>query len=203
MCSCTSCKYTDGFAGGLDLIERLGSAKERRERMRWHLETRQKAGFENWPRGDPAGPGSSARAYAMHQTQCPPIAKHVQFKPGRVPQYPAWTRGNGPVTPAPKYVLDWINRKEASPALAEPARPAQACKPEQHFPERDRVPETAVIYAMPKSQPVKRPVGRPPIGRRVVVNLEEHHIKRAIELGGGERGMSAGIRKALERKQRL
>lgn len=60
----------------------------------------------------------------------------------------------------------------------------------------DRQRETAVIYAMPKAKP-KRPVGRPALpGRRVVIKLEDHHIKRAQELGGDN--VAAGIRRALE-----
>lgn len=43
MCSCASCSYTDKFAG---------------------------KGFAEWPRGEPAGPRSSAAAYAAHARHC-------------------------------------------------------------------------------------------------------------------------------------
>ena len=39
MCDCTSCKVTDSYRN---------------------------AGFKKWPRGEPAGPGASARAYKAH-----------------------------------------------------------------------------------------------------------------------------------------
>jgi hypothetical protein len=91
--------------------------------------------------------------------------------------------------------------KETGQAEAQPVSPAPACKPEQHFPELDRQPETCRIYTMPKNK-VKREKkqrrGRPEIpGRRVVVKLEEAHIKRASELGEGN--VAAGIRQALAR----
>ena len=76
-----------------------------------------------------------------------------------------------------------------------PARPAQACKPGQHFPELDRQPEAgAVIYAMDNT---KKPLGRPPLpeGRNVVVRLQPQHIAKAKELGNGK--ISAGVRAAL------
>ena len=84
--------------------------------------------------------------------------------------------------------------KKASPALAEPARPAQACKPEQHFPELDRQPEAVVIYGMEKN---KAKLGRPPIqdGRNVVIRLQPQHIAKAKELGNGK--IAAGVRRAL------
>lgn len=81
----------------------------------------------------------------------------------------------------------------------QPARPDGPGKARQHFPAPDRRRRTAVIYAMPKRQPnakPKGPKGRPPIpGRRVVIKLEERHIKRAAELGNGN--VAAGIRSAL------
>ena len=84
---------------------------------------------------------------------------------------------------------------------AEPARPAAPGKAPQHFPELDRQPETAVIYAMPKSNQPKRGRGRPEMpGRRVVVKLEEELIKRAEQIGGGK--VTVGIRKALSSRQR-
>lgn len=43
MCTCASCSYTDKFAG---------------------------KGFAEWPRGEPAGPRSSATAYAVHARHC-------------------------------------------------------------------------------------------------------------------------------------
>ena len=44
----------------------------------------------------------------------------------------------------------------------------------------------------------KRSRGQPALpGRRIVVKLEERHIQRAAELGGGK--VTRGIRKALER----
>lgn len=83
MCTCASCEYTDGF---LD------------------------AGFAAWPRGNPAGPRKSAASYAGHVAHSwAGVYRSVQFKPGQPPKYdiPGLVM---PVTPAPKYVLDWINR---------------------------------------------------------------------------------------------
>ena len=44
----------------------------------------------------------------------------------------------------------------------------------------------------------KRGPGRPAIGRRVVVNLEEQHIRRAKQLGRGK--IAEGVRIALTRR---
>lgn len=181
MCDCTSCTYTDSFAG-------------------WGLNA-DKGGFTNWPRGESKGPRQSAAEYASHAAHVwAGVAKHVPFTPGQAPQYPAWTRGNGPIQPAPKWLHDWINRKEASPARAEPASPAKPCKAPQHFPELNRQRETsATIYEMAKEK-AKRPVGRPPLEgcKRILVSLDKPSIERARALGGT---VSAGIRKALARRQ--
>ena len=190
MCTCASCEYTDGFAG---------------------------KGFAEWPRGNPTGRRSSTE-YSAHASHGKRLFRHVPgkypFSQGcwveeekladkyrSIPREPVFpcngTPGCGPMPSAPKWLHDWINRQEASPARAEPARPAEPCKAPPHFPERDRAPETAVIYAMPKSKPT-RPRGRPALpGRRVVIKLKEEQIKRAEKLGGGN--VAAGIRKALER----
>jgi hypothetical protein len=108
-----------------------------------------------------------------------------------------------PMPTGPKWLHAWINRK-ASPALAEPARPAQPGKAEPHFPNVDRHAETtARIYDMAKERRElrpKRPRGRPAIaGRRILVKLEDRHIQRAKELAGGgpDAKIAEGIRKAL------
>jgi len=92
-----------------------------------------------------------------------------------------------------------LPEKKAAPSRPEAARPAEPCKALRHFPAPDRRRKAAVIYAMQKRQPnakPKAPKGRPPIpGRRVVIKLEERHIKRAAELGNGN--VAAGIRSAL------
>jgi hypothetical protein len=144
-------------------------------------------GFAAWPRGNPAG-RKSGSDYAAHVARSRFDARKGEVTGFTLPGLVY------PVQQAPKGLLDWINRKAPDQAEARPASPAEPCKAPQHFPELDRQPRTAVIYAMPKSEP-KKPVGRPPIGRRVVVNLEEEHIKRARKMGGGN--LSAGIRKAL------
>jgi len=191
MCTCTSCKETDALAD---------------------------KGFAAWPRGDPAGPRRSAALYAehsLHGKHWGPYLGHAgewqprerdvpSFKIVPEPRYTCnGTHGCGPVTQAPRYVLDFIatGYKRTGQAEAQPVSPAPACKPEQHFPELDRQPETCRIYTMPKNK-VKRDKkqrrGRPEIpGRRVVVKLEEAHIKRASELGDGN--VAAGIRQALAR----
>lgn len=180
MCTCASCLETDRRSGLPDL---LGEDETRISGT---------VGFENWPRGNPAGHRVSASDYAAH-------VAHSRFgaikgdngQPFRLPGLVY------PVKQVSKSVLDWINRKTEKLVAQEfppepPARPAQACKPEQHFPVADRRTEADKIYAMPK----KRPVGRPAIpGRRVVIKLNEAQIRRADKLGAGN--VAAGIRKAL------
>lgn len=197
MCTCASCEYTDSFAG---------------------------KSFAEWPRGNPAG-RTSASDYSAHAAFSKKTFRHepgkYPFSAGKwteeekladyyrkIPRAPVFpcngTPGCGPTQPAPKWLHDWINReRKASPTYAEPARPAQAGKPEQHFPAQDRPRETARIYAMSKAKlktQAKR--GRPALpGRRVVIKLEERHIERARQLGGGGLyDVAAGIRKALERR---
>lgn len=182
MCLCASCSYTDAFSGREDLFSD-GSPTIK--------------GFDNWPRGKPAGKRASDKAYREHVAELwQGVARHaIAFKPGQAPQYD--TRGVvHPVAPMPAWWYAW---NKASPARAEPARTTTPCKAPQHFPERDRTRGTAVIYAMRKAKPQeKKPVGRPALpGRRVVIKLEERHIKRAAELG--DKNIAAGIRKALER----
>ena len=58
MCSCTSCKYTDAYTGFT--WEKDGDGFKRVPKYDC------KGGFENWPRGEPAGALSSARAYNAH-----------------------------------------------------------------------------------------------------------------------------------------
>lgn len=196
MCTCASCENTDKLAGLPDLFGELRPGRD-------------VGGFARWPRGNVTGKRASTAEYNAHTAHLwDGIAKRVPFTPGQPPRFniPGLVL---PVTPAPKSVLDWINRsgpqfervKKASPAKAEPARPTQPGKAKPHFPELDRQPETAVIYAMPKSKSKpedKRPVGRPAIqGRRVVIKLEDEQIKRAEKLGGGN--VAAGIRKALSK----
>ena len=53
MCDCTSCKYTDSFAGFLGNVSVQGCAWPQR-------------GFADWPRGWPAGKRASERAYTLH-----------------------------------------------------------------------------------------------------------------------------------------
>lgn len=57
MCTCASCEYTDSFAG---------------------------KGFAEWPRGEPAGPRASDRAYAAHVAHAWSGAyRRVPFTPGQ------------------------------------------------------------------------------------------------------------------------
>lgn len=186
MCSCTSCKATDALAN---------------------------KGFAAWPRGNPAG-RKAAQEYAAHVRHgLSGIASSWEFVPDAPPRFPAWCRGT-PVSrdrlavaypvkweTAAEYIADFERRnslKKASPDRSEPARPAQACKPAQHFPELDRQREAGLEYRMPKKRPmpaVSR--GRPQIpGRRVIVKLEDWQIAKARELGGGgKQAIAAGIRK--------
>jgi hypothetical protein len=185
MCTCASCSYTDGYSG---------------------------KGFAEWPRGKPAG-RSSDRDYAAHVRYAQQWGKgHGKPECGKVARA-AGTRREDPHAKYkwPQYADDMTTadyvavflrdnnlapEKEKAEAQA-PARPAQPCKAEQHFPRGDRTAETARIYAMPKSKPKRASVGRPPLpGRRVVVKLEERQIKAAEKLGGGN--IAAGIRKALQ-----
>jgi len=180
MCLCASCKHTDSFSG---------------------------KGFAEWPRGEPAGARSSAAAYAAHVRACPPIAKPYKAEVFGAPRFSS-AGLVGPLQSMPTWWYAWNARNErnnkASPAVAEPARAAQACKPEQYFPEPDRQPETALIYAMPKSDP-KRPPGRPPMFgekmKKFLIALDEASLERAKKLGGEKQSVAAGIRKALARRQ--
>jgi len=171
MCNCASCSYTDEFAG---------------------------KGFAAWPRGEAAGPRASAHAYALHVAHSFYGAKkRATIGPSGAGFYgtPAgMTRGQ--VEEALR--RSFAEAEKQSPAEAGPARPETPCKAPQHFPAPDRRRQTATIYSMPKNQP-KRPRGRPALpGRRVVVKLEERHVKRARELGGDN--IAEGIRKALTRQ---
>jgi hypothetical protein len=160
--------------------------------------------FADWPRGEPAGPRRSAADYAWH-------VRHSQV----------WGRGYDGVMHERKEVAEYIAQfeklnglKKQEPIKA-PARPHAPAKAREHFPELDRQPETAKIYAMPKRTPVKeppareqrgvpkrtpfdkRPRGRPAMpGRRIVIKLREEQIRRAEKLGDGN--VAQGIRKALE-----
>ena len=182
MCDCASCEYTDAFSGRADLFQD-GSPTIK--------------GFDNWPRGNPAGATSSAKEYKAHAKHCGAdgLPKPHVFKPGQPPKFNTYGLVM-PIQPAPKWLHDWINRKEASPTEAEPARPDQPGKADPHLPELDRQREPAVIYAMPKKTEQKRPRGRPALpGRKVLIKLTEAQIKRAAKLGGDN--VAAGIRKAL------
>jgi hypothetical protein len=170
MCDCTSCSYTDGFAG---------------------------KGFAEWPKGEPKGSVTSAKEYREHAIHCGSagLPKPRVFKPGQPPKFSTYGLVM-PVQQAPKFVLDWINRKAPDQAEARPASPETPAKAPQHFPAQDRPRETARIYAMPKAKESKQPRGRPAIpGRRIVIKLTEEQIKRAEKKGDGN--VSAGIRKAL------
>lgn len=89
----------------------------------------------------------------------------------------------------------WNSLQKQTPAEAGAARPQQGSSPAAHFPERDRPLETAVIYAMPKPKP-KQPVGRPKIGEKHLVVLDQESENQARALGDGN--LSAGIRYALK-----
>lgn len=173
MCTCASCSYTDEFAG---------------------------KGFAEWPKGEPKGPRVSAAEYSAHVSHgWHGVARGWKFTPGAAPSFPAWCRP-APALPYPsKLVADFIasGYKKAAPARARTAAPASPARPADTSPALDRQRGAGRIYAMPERQPkVKGPKGRPPIpGRRVVVKLEERHIKRAAELGAGK--VAAGIRAAL------
>jgi len=197
MCTCASCKYTDGYAA---------------------------KGFAAWPRGEPAG-RKSASDYAAHWRHCTtwqPSKGATREFPGAVPTSPL--RYSPPAQRDPgadrtypthadtpegwsgtaAYVEAFIAAnnyaKEPSPARAEPGRPRTPGKAHENLPAPDRQREPARIYAMPKKSTEPREPsrgrGRPAMpGRRVVIKLEEEQIKRAAKLGGGN--VAAGIRKAL------
>jgi hypothetical protein len=171
MCTCASCSYTDGYAG---------------------------KGFAEWPRGEPAGPRSSAAAYAAHVRHSF-MGARVRSEVGK-PAGAAWY-GSPSVSRAE---VEAVLRRTFGLEPAEAPRPAEAgavspatpCKAPQHFPAGDRTSEAATIYDMRKEK-AKRSVGRPPLpGRRVIVKLEERQIKAAEKLGAGN--IAAGIRKALQ-----
>jgi hypothetical protein len=190
MCTCTSCSYTDGFAG---------------------------KGFAEWPRGKPAGK-SSVRDYAAHVRHSqqwgraaggsmhgkPECAKRASNGPVRREDPHAkykWPQYAEDMTTA-DYVAVFLRdnnlapEKETGRGQPQPVRPATPCKAPQHFPAGDRTSEAATIYDMRKEK-AKRSVGRPPLpGRRVIVKLEERQIKAAEKLGAGN--IAAGIRKALQ-----
>lgn len=178
MCTCASCEYTDGFAD---------------------------KGFAEWPKGEPAGKRASDSAYSAHAAHGrqwghdasgrASLGPAVPDEIRRIVPEPRYPRGDGlvmPITPAPKWLHDWINRKGAQPEA-----PASA---PSHFPEPDRKrPETAVIYDMRKDKEKpeeKKPRGRPPTGKPFLVRLEPEQVKRAQSLGAGN--ISAGVRKALD-----
>lgn len=190
MCTCTSCSTTDALAGWKEVRgRRVADPKS--------------GGWENWPRGNPAGRRAAAE-YAAHVSHGRSgIAHGWRFEPGAPAAFPAWTRG-APRLPYPSaLVAEFIagSYKKTGQAEAQPASPAAPCKAPQHFRELDRQPAACKIYTMKKSsrktgQKLGR--GRPPIpGRRVVIKLEERHIKRAMELGDSV--IAEGIRKALSR----
>jgi hypothetical protein len=141
--------------------------------------------------------------YLGHAGEWQPRERDVpSFKIVPEPRYTCnGTHGCGPVTQAPRYVLDFIatGYKRTGQAEAQPVSPAPACKPEQHFPAPDRQRGASRIYAMRKSSQPKRSRGRPAIdGRRVVIKLGERDIERARELGGGgKQAIAAGVRVAL------
>lgn len=172
MCTCASCEYTDGFSD---------------------------KGFAAWPRGNPAGRRSSDASYAAHvRHSWSGSYKSVPFKPGQPPQF----NNAGlvmPVTPAPKWLHDWINRKSPAAAEAAPASPDQPGKAEPHLAPGDRTARpSATIYEMAKEKAKRKP-GRPALPgkiKRILVSLDTDCIERARKLGGG-RNVSAGIRKAL------
>lgn len=164
-----------------------------------HTAEFQAKGFAAWPRGNPAGRRSAAD-YAAHVAYSRTGAGngfHFEVTPD-----PVYARLPGLVMPIPQNVIAvrW-NSQQKSKGRISPAdaRPLQGSSPAAHFPERDRPLETAKIYAMPKAQ-AKRPVGRPAMdGRRVVVKLDERHIKLAEAVGDGN--VAAGIRRALDAAQ--
>lgn len=185
-CSCASCKETRRFAD---------------------------SGFAKWPRGNPAGIARSKADYAAHVAagKSGGVDRAIPaFKIQPEPYFSSW--GLAAPMPAPSAVVrNWIAssyawadgrnvfqgpnvQKSKGPNVSALARPLKGSSPAAHFPERDRPLETAVIYAMPKSQP-KRPVGRPPIGKRRLIVLDEEAAEQARMLGGGN--LSAGIRYAL------
>lgn len=170
MCTCASCEYTDSFAG---------------------------KGFAAWPRGDPAGPRSSAAAYSAHATHCGAKMPKPWRYVSKPPQFSCYGL-HAPIAPAPKWLHDWINRKAPDRAEARPASPETPAKAPQHFPELDRQPEASNIYTMPKD---KRPVGRPPIVkggmRRVLVTLDDATIEKAKRIGNKQ--LSPGLREAVKR----
>lgn len=195
MCTCASCEYTDGFSGAPDLfgdfhVPYLAAGM-----------VRAIPGFNAWPRGEPAGKRSSAKAYSAHVAhgkacdgeKLPDYYRTVP-KGAVYPHNPALVM---PITPAPASVLAWINSVKTGRAEAQPASPETPAKAPRHFPEQDRLREAAKIYAMPKQKPQAKPRGRPTVpGRRVIVKLEEAQIRRLKSLGGGS--LTKGMRKLLQ-----
>lgn len=194
MCNCVSCEITDSFAD---------------------------KGFSAWPRGNPSG-RKAAGEYQAHvrysrqwgKDRSPEFsADDLRIRPepyfgstggrgadpGACRRYPALEDAEQGTAHYVKLFLT-LNQysKSKGPELTGPvARNEQPAKAARHLPELDRQREPAVIYAMPKSKPVKRSRGRPAIpGRFVVVKLEERLIAKAEKIGGK---VTAGIREALER----
>jgi hypothetical protein len=99
MCTCASCEYTDGFSGW----------RKERDRQGGFIPDLEHGGFDRWPRGNPAGPRKSKADYAAHVAHLwEGVYRNVPFTPGQ-PQKFNIQGLVMPVTPAPKYVLDFIS----------------------------------------------------------------------------------------------
>lgn len=199
MCTCASCVYTDAFAGLPDLTG-------------YQRGTKYRAGFENWPRAEPAGRKSAAdytahvahsRIWGGNGRRHPPefpngvsLAPLVYRTPKALDPHGRYTfpQYGGPNFTAAEYIAEFIKannlvqQKSKSPTKRRArARPASPCKVPQHFPAQDRPRETEQVY---------RKVGRPSLGvKRVLVTLDAASLDRGRLLGAGN--LSAGIRKAL------
>ena len=209
MCTCTSCKYTDSFSGWPNVEP--GDNK---------------GGFENWPRGDPAGKRLSDAAYRSHVAHAATWGRRMDGNMSHGAEFTAselkgTSAGNagGPRYVRPKgcfpgpldaeagltaYIsaFEYLNcLKSQGPDLPAPARPAPACKPVQHFPVADRgARASARIYRMPqvKADPkAKRPVGRTPLdGVKRIAVSLDNASIERARKLGGN--VSAGIRAALK-----
>lgn len=178
MCTCASCSYTDGYAD---------------------------KSFAEWPRGNPAGKRRSDADYSAHVRHLwEGVSKSVPFTPGQPAKAPALPGLVHPVQPN-ALAIRWNTGRKASPAEAEPARPAQPGKAERHLPAVNRHDEPeAKIYDMAKARKqkeTKRGPGRPAIGKPYLIRLEEEHVKAAIRFapkrGNGEPNLAEGVRRAL------
>lgn len=159
-------------------------------------------GFAAWPRGNPAGRGSVAdyAAHVTHSRSGGGKGFHFDISPEAV--YPRMPGLVYPVAPNAQAVRwntgrgqTYVPQKSKGRIAPADARPQQGSSPAAHFPEQDRPLQTARIYAMPKPEP-KRPVGRPQIGKRYLIVLDDAAAKNARALGAGN--LSEGVRQALQ-----